>query len=357
MSDPFASLSRCQYDSLCRISRGIFGLRDRECKTRGSKLVLAHLGANIRRLRLKGRETQEALAIRAGIEPRSLQRIEAGMTCSIPTIVRIAHALRMPIASLFRIRRSRPPAADRLGPASHGERGAPPDPFPVALRGGACSALRPKGEGSDMRLGLVVSVWTLAVAACGSSGGGGKYPAGTTTGGGCPAGLCGGAGGTCCTSTESCINNACCSASSTCGSECCSDTQELLHQPRQWDEVLRSGLPRKQSMHDGSGAVLCPTGCGSAGGGACQPVGVAVGASAILLTPAGRQCCLYGAGGDANPASTAPALLTTLTQACGSTCCNSDAICTQDQAGNDSCGGDLPALQHLSRLRPVAAPS
>ena len=66
------------------------------------KAALKQLGANVRRLRLKGGETQEALALRAGLEPRSLQRVEAGMTGSIATIVRIADALRVPVAGLFR---------------------------------------------------------------------------------------------------------------------------------------------------------------------------------------------------------------------------------------------------------------
>jgi transcriptional regulator with XRE-family HTH domain len=46
--------------------------------------------------------TQARLSELIGVEPRSLQRLEAGENCSIPAIVRIADALGVTVASLFR---------------------------------------------------------------------------------------------------------------------------------------------------------------------------------------------------------------------------------------------------------------
>jgi transcriptional regulator with XRE-family HTH domain len=63
--------------------------------------TLKHLGTNVRTLRLDRGLTQAAFAERVGIEPRSVQRLEAGATCSITTVVAVAYAFDVPVASLF----------------------------------------------------------------------------------------------------------------------------------------------------------------------------------------------------------------------------------------------------------------
>lgn len=64
--------------------------------------VLRSAGANIRRLRSSRALTQAALA-EVGCEPNYLQKIEYGtVAASIPTLVRVAKALGVPVPSLFR---------------------------------------------------------------------------------------------------------------------------------------------------------------------------------------------------------------------------------------------------------------
>lgn len=64
--------------------------------------VLRQLGANVRTLRKRQGLTQAQLAEQAGLEPRSVQRVEAGATGSFSTLVRVALALDVAIERLFR---------------------------------------------------------------------------------------------------------------------------------------------------------------------------------------------------------------------------------------------------------------
>lgn len=66
------------------------------------KEVRISLGINVRRKREKSGLTQAQLAGLMNIEPRTLQRLEAGHTTSLTTVVLTADALEVSVASLFR---------------------------------------------------------------------------------------------------------------------------------------------------------------------------------------------------------------------------------------------------------------
>ena len=56
--------------------------------------LLKAFGANVRRLRLRAKLTQEALAERVGINPRTIQKIEAGkLNILVTTLARLQAAL------------------------------------------------------------------------------------------------------------------------------------------------------------------------------------------------------------------------------------------------------------------------
>jgi transcriptional regulator with XRE-family HTH domain len=56
--------------------------------------LLKAVGGNVRRLRLKAKMTQEGLAERVGINPRTIQKIEAGrLNILVTTLARLQVAL------------------------------------------------------------------------------------------------------------------------------------------------------------------------------------------------------------------------------------------------------------------------
>ena len=56
--------------------------------------LLKAVGANVRRLRLRAKLTQEGLAERVGINPRTVQKIEAGrLNILVTTLARLQAAL------------------------------------------------------------------------------------------------------------------------------------------------------------------------------------------------------------------------------------------------------------------------
>ncbi|MBK9000869.1 MAG: helix-turn-helix transcriptional regulator [Myxococcales bacterium] len=66
-------------------------------------IVLASIGANVRALRLRRGLTQEALAEKCAIEPRTVQSIERGRTnLSIAVLVSVAEALGVDSRILMR---------------------------------------------------------------------------------------------------------------------------------------------------------------------------------------------------------------------------------------------------------------
>jgi DNA-binding XRE family transcriptional regulator len=65
--------------------------------------VLKHIGANIHRGRVRRALTQSGLAEMVDLETRSIARIEHGdIAPSVATVVQIADALDVPVASLFK---------------------------------------------------------------------------------------------------------------------------------------------------------------------------------------------------------------------------------------------------------------
>lgn len=64
--------------------------------------VQLHVGANVRRLRVRRGLTQAELAGALGVDLRSVQRLEAGDAMSLGGIVAVADALEVPVAQLFR---------------------------------------------------------------------------------------------------------------------------------------------------------------------------------------------------------------------------------------------------------------
>ncbi|NOU27133.1 MAG: helix-turn-helix transcriptional regulator [Polyangiaceae bacterium] len=66
--------------------------------------VLRSVAANVRAIRRRRDLTQAALAERADLEVRQLQRVESGkMDCGIVALAAIAAALEVPIGRLFRV--------------------------------------------------------------------------------------------------------------------------------------------------------------------------------------------------------------------------------------------------------------
>ncbi len=69
--------------------------------------VAEHIGANVRALRVARGLSQEQLAERIEREPNYLQKIEYGAAIpSIPTLVRLARILGVPVGRLFQPRRA-----------------------------------------------------------------------------------------------------------------------------------------------------------------------------------------------------------------------------------------------------------
>lgn len=68
---------------------------------RRTREVRRQLGENVRRVRLAQGRTQAELGAMAGVEHRTVQRVEAGATASLGTIVAIADALEVPLSKLF----------------------------------------------------------------------------------------------------------------------------------------------------------------------------------------------------------------------------------------------------------------
>ncbi len=99
--------------------------------------VLASIGANVRELRLRRGLTQEALAEKCAVEPRTVQSIERGRTnLSIAVLVSVAAALGVDSRMLMRpgelppARAGRPPKPKRKVPRhdAPGVDGAPANP-------------------------------------------------------------------------------------------------------------------------------------------------------------------------------------------------------------------------------------
>ena len=72
--------------------------------------VQRRIGANLRSARERRGITQAIVAEMAGVEMRTVQSLEAGVTARLATIVAVADAVRVPLAELFR---ARPPTAAR----------------------------------------------------------------------------------------------------------------------------------------------------------------------------------------------------------------------------------------------------
>jgi transcriptional regulator with XRE-family HTH domain len=81
------------------------------------ELVRLWLGTNVRRLREARGWTQAELAERAGVEPRTIQGLELGVSARLSTIVAVANVLGVPVARLFRrasVPRPRGPGRPRV---------------------------------------------------------------------------------------------------------------------------------------------------------------------------------------------------------------------------------------------------
>lgn len=78
------------------------------------RAVLASIGANVRGLRMRRGLTQEALAEKCALEPRTVQAVERGRTnLSIAVLVSIASALDVDCRVLMRPGELQPPRAGR----------------------------------------------------------------------------------------------------------------------------------------------------------------------------------------------------------------------------------------------------
>lgn len=65
--------------------------------------ALSRFGASVRRERVRAGLTQEALAEAAGLNPRTVQKIEAGqLNILLTTLIRIRKALRCEWSALIR---------------------------------------------------------------------------------------------------------------------------------------------------------------------------------------------------------------------------------------------------------------
>ena len=64
-------------------------------KTLTDEAILAELGTRLARRRLDLQLTQAALAEKAGVAKRTLERVEAGETAQISTIIRILRVLEL----------------------------------------------------------------------------------------------------------------------------------------------------------------------------------------------------------------------------------------------------------------------
>ena len=70
-------------------------------RSRRLQLVLHQVGQNVAEARTSKNWSQFQLAEKAGIESRTVQRVEAGETGSLGTLIALADALRQPLAALF----------------------------------------------------------------------------------------------------------------------------------------------------------------------------------------------------------------------------------------------------------------
>jgi transcriptional regulator with XRE-family HTH domain len=64
-----------------------------ESSEAGDKALQEQLGSRLRALRLSRNESQEALALRAGVGKATLQRLEEGRSGTIITLLRVLRAL------------------------------------------------------------------------------------------------------------------------------------------------------------------------------------------------------------------------------------------------------------------------
>jgi transcriptional regulator with XRE-family HTH domain len=79
-----------------------------------AKTVFLHIGANVRKLRLRQELTQAELAEIIECEPTYLQKVEYGTAKpSVPMLVRIANSLGVPIGALFRTTKAPEPKRGR----------------------------------------------------------------------------------------------------------------------------------------------------------------------------------------------------------------------------------------------------
>ncbi len=63
--------------------------------------VRRRLGQSVKRLRLARKLTQAGLAELADVEPRTIQRLEAGVSARLSTLVVVARALEVSVGALF----------------------------------------------------------------------------------------------------------------------------------------------------------------------------------------------------------------------------------------------------------------
>jgi transcriptional regulator with XRE-family HTH domain len=84
---------------------------------------LAAVGAAIKRHRMNGNLSQEALARRAGIPLRNYQKLESGQNPTLTTLLRIADALGVTVSTLLEgIATVEPPIAEPEPPPARTKR-------------------------------------------------------------------------------------------------------------------------------------------------------------------------------------------------------------------------------------------
>lgn len=69
--------------------------------SRRLQVVLDQVGQNVAEARAAKDWSQYQLAEMAGVEPRTVQRVEAGETGSLRTLIALSDALNQPLAALF----------------------------------------------------------------------------------------------------------------------------------------------------------------------------------------------------------------------------------------------------------------
>jgi DNA-binding XRE family transcriptional regulator len=97
-----------------RVNRARSGVSSGPMRSRRTKTVLAHLGANVRRRRIRLDLTQERLAEAAGVEARYLQDVERGrVNLSMDVLVALAEALGVDPRALLKPSTLPPPRPGR----------------------------------------------------------------------------------------------------------------------------------------------------------------------------------------------------------------------------------------------------